>query len=149
MRILVTGFGSGKLAFWNPVEMLKSKDLSDDKLLNLGCLGVHQIDDQQQPIKCVAVNSYKPNLVVSGGSAVLIHNFEKGFKSIDTFSPAQSAAELSPTTAVGWNYRVPHIFASASENGTTTVWDLKNKKAIMNMADQNFNLDVFSTDALQ
>jgi len=149
LGIIITGLNSGSISFWNPNDMVKGKDLSPDKLLNLGNLGTHSIDAQHQPIKCLAVNPYKPNLVVSGGSAVLIHNMDKGFKTLESYSPSQTSTEFSFTTDVGWNYKVPHIFASASENGTTVVWDLKNKKSIMNLTDQNFNLDVFSTEAVQ
>ena len=35
-------------------------------------------------------------------------------------------------TSVSWNKVVPHILASASEDGTVVVWDLKNSQAIFN-----------------
>lgn len=145
LGVLITGLGSGKLAYWSPSDMLRARESSE---LNLGCLGIQTVDEQL-PIRCLAVNSYKPHLMVSGGSTVLVHNFDKGFKTAEFFSPSQTSTDVSPTTAVGWNNKVPHIFASASENGVAIVWDLKNKKAIMTLSDQNFNLDSLSTEVLQ
>ncbi len=146
LGVVVTGLASGRLAFWSPSDMLHHPQ---GEPLNLGCLGVQTIYEQQ-PIRCLAINSYKPNLMVSGGSSVLVHNFDKGFKNAEFFSPAPTSADASPITAVGWNCKVPHIFASASENGSATVWDLKNKKAIMTLSDQNFTLDSFiASETLQ
>ena len=70
----------------------------------------------------------------------------KDLKIQDGYTPVENMTESSPITAVGWNFKVPHIFASAAENGTTTVWDLKNKKSIMSLSDPNQNLAAFNTE---
>ncbi len=127
--------------------MLEAKQSSEQGLTNLGCLGVKEIDTE--PIKCIAVNNFKPNLVVTGGSLVLLHNFDKGFSEADTFTPTQEAQDPAPVVAVAWNYKVAHIFASAADNGVTTVWDVKSKKSIMSVTDGNFGLDSFSTEGAQ
>lgn len=38
-------------------------------------------------------------------------------------------------TSISWNRVVPYILASASNDGTVVVWDLKNSKAIFNFKD--------------
>lgn len=122
--------------------------MGEESLLDYRCLINNDIGEQN-PINCLSVNPHKRNLVVSGGSTVLIHNIDKDCKCIDSFAPAQVTADTSIVTSVGWNWKVAHIFASAADNGVATVWDLKNKKAIMNLADQNYSLDMFSADTLQ
>lgn len=87
------------------------------------------------------MNAHKPNIAVTGGGAVFIHNFEQSFDNFDVYSPSQTIQDNESTTAVGWNNKVPHIFASASESGTTTVWDLKHKKSVMTFSDANYNID--------
>jgi protein transport protein SEC31 len=144
--LLIGGLANGNLAFWNPIENLKN--MTEDSLNNYRCVMNKDIGEQS-PINCLAVNPHKRNLVVSGGSTVLIHNIDKGCKNVDSFAPAQVTADTSTVTSVGWNWKVAHIFASAADNGVATVWDLKNKKAIMNLADQNYSLDMFSADSLQ
>lgn len=144
--ILIGGLSCGNIAFWSPED--NSQATLDGSLNNYRCLKIHSFEEQQA-IHCLAVNSHKPNLIVSGGSTVLIHNIDSSCRDVQSFSPSQVPFETSTVTSVGWNNRVAHIFASASDNGTGTVWDLKNKKAIMNLVDQNFALDVYSSEALQ
>jgi protein transport protein SEC31 len=45
--------------------------------------------------------------------------------------------EDSVISALAWNRNVPHILASASQNGLTAVWDLKSQKAIFNFQDSS------------
>ena len=42
----------------------------------------------------------------------------------------QNYHEGSSITSISWNRVVPHILASASENGKIVVWDLKVSKSI-------------------
>lgn len=43
--------------------------------------------------------------------------------------------EGSRITSISWNRMVPHILASASENGKIVVWDLKVNKSIFNFTE--------------
>jgi protein transport protein SEC31 len=43
--------------------------------------------------------------------------------------------EGSTITSISWNRVVPHILASASENGKIVVWDLKQNKPIFNFTE--------------
>jgi protein transport protein SEC31 len=43
--------------------------------------------------------------------------------------------EGSRITSISWNRIVPHILASASENGKIVVWDLKVNKSIFNFTE--------------
>jgi len=144
--MLVGGLANGNIAFWSPVENLKN--MTEDSLNNYRCLMNRDIGEQS-PINCLSVNPHKKNIIVSGGSTVLLHNIDKGCKNIESFSPAQMTADNLTVTSIGWNWKVPHIFASATDNGVANIWDVKNKKIIMSLADQNYSLDMFSADTLQ
>ena len=41
---------------------------------------------------------------------------------------------MDDITTVAWNHQVQHIVSTASKNGYTVVWDLRNKKEIMTLA---------------
>ena len=42
--------------------------------------------------------------------------------------------KLEDITAISWNRHHFQILAAASNNGNTVIWDLKNKKEIINIA---------------
>ena len=143
--VIIAGLKSGKISFWSPDAMLaQAKGSSESDLLNLGCLGMKDVDSD--PINCLAVNKFKPNLIVSGGSALLLHNFDKSFENADSFTPTQEPQDAGAITSVAWNYKIAHIFASAADTGMATVWDVKNKKSIMTLNDNNFGLETFSNE---
>lgn len=48
--------------------------------------------------------------------------------------------EGSRITSISWNRVVPHILASASENGKIVVWDLKVNKSIFNFTEPSSSL---------
>ena len=47
--------------------------------------------------------------------------------------------ENSFITSVCWNKEVPHILASASNNGLVALWDIKNEKSIFQFKDSGLN----------
>jgi len=131
--IIITGTEDCKITFWS-ADGIKS---------NGGYLGSKEIDIE--PINCLAVNVFKPNLVVSGGSVVLLHNFARSFDNPDSFTPTDEAQERVKVMAVDWNNKIAHIFASATEDGTVTIWDVKNKKPVLNLYDPNIGLKTFNS----
>ena len=45
----------------------------------------------------------------------------------------------SYVTSVSWNKEVPHILASASENGLVALWDIKTNNSIFQFKDSGFS----------
>lgn len=45
----------------------------------------------------------------------------------------------SYVTSVSWNREVPHILASASENGLVALWDIKTNNSIFQFKDSGFS----------
>lgn len=70
-------------------------------------------------------------MLASGGSEVLIQDISQNLKKPVKFKPGEpNFHEGSHITAISWNRIVPHILASASENGKIVVWDLMASKSI-------------------
>jgi protein transport protein SEC31 len=49
--------------------------------------------------------------------------------------PPSNAKHSADITRVAWNTQVAHILASASQNGSTIIWDLRQKKAWTELRD--------------
>lgn len=50
------------------------------------------------------------------------------------YSPATRSTKLEDVTCVAWNRQVAHILASASNNGYTVIWDLRNRRELIQLA---------------
>lgn len=62
---------------------------------------------------------------------MLIQDIASNLKKPNKFKPGEpNFHEGSNITDVSWNRIVPHILASASENGKIVVWDLKTSRSI-------------------
>lgn len=49
------------------------------------------------------------------------------------FSPGTKSSRLHNITSLGWNHQVAHILATSSNTGYSVVWDLRNKREIMQL----------------
>jgi protein transport protein SEC31 len=50
------------------------------------------------------------------------------------YTPGTRSAKMDDISSVAWNCQVQHILSTASTNGYTVVWDLRNKKEVMTLA---------------
>jgi protein transport protein SEC31 len=93
-------------------------------------------------------NPHKKNLLASGGSEVLIQDISQNIKKPTKFKPGEpNLHEGHRITAISWNRVVPHILASASENGKIVVWDLKQSKSIFQFMEPNQNSMGYFSDS--
>jgi protein transport protein SEC31 len=54
------------------------------------------------------------------------------------YTPGPTASKTPDVvTCVAWHKTVPHIVASAFNNGSCVIWDLKNKRPVLNFVDPN------------
>lgn len=89
-------------------------------------------------MKTLEFNPHKKNLLASGGSEVLIQDISANIKKPTKFKPGEpNLHEGHRITAISWNRVVPHILASASENGKIVVWDLKQSRSIFQFMEPN------------
>jgi protein transport protein SEC31 len=87
-------------------------------------------------VNAIEFNPLKPALLASGGKEVYIQDISKSIHSPTVFTPGEpNYHEGNIVTSISWNRVVPYILASASNDGTVVVWDLKNSKAIFNFKD--------------
>ena len=100
-----------------------------------GCVSAANIHNGVK-VSTIEFNPHKKNLLASGGAEVLIQDIQHNIKQPTVFKPGlPNHHQGSRVTAVSWNRVVPHILASASENGKIVVWDLKVNKAIFNFTE--------------
>lgn len=50
------------------------------------------------------------------------------------YTPGAKSSKMDNISSVAWNGQVQHIVSTASTNGYTVVWDLRNKKEVMTLA---------------
>ena len=128
LGLVAGGMEDGAITLWNVQKMLTRSDSPQN--MGKGCVSAAQIH-QGLPVQSLEFNPNKKNLLASGGSEVLIQDISSNLKKPNKFKPGEpNFHEGSPITAISWNRIVPHILASASENGKIVVWDLKASKSI-------------------
>jgi len=143
--IIITGNKNGKISFFSPDQIIANYEKNKNtNISNIGLLGSKEIETDS--INCLSVNKFKPNLIVSGGSSLLLHNFDKSFENCDSFTPALNMSNLERINSVSWNCKIAHIFAAGSDSGNATIWDVKNKKLVMTLTDPNFGMESFSSE---
>jgi len=123
MGLLAGGMVDGTVQIWNPHSIMNKSEslISTISKHSGGAVSALQFNPH-------ATSGYE---LASGGSdgEVYISNLERP-DAPHTYSPSSTdnhnqGAEI---TRVAWNTQVSHILASSTGNGSTTVWDMKQKK---------------------
>jgi len=131
MGIIAGGMQNGTVTIWDVNSIVKVKS---DKLGH-GCVSSEKIHDGVS-VNAIEFNPGKPHLLASGGKEVFIQDLSKSIQTPNVFTPGEpNYHEGQIVTSISWNRVVPYILASASNDGTVVVWDLKNSKAIFNFKD--------------
>lgn len=136
--LIASGFNDGSVGIWdaNTIIQNSASDNTTD-IIGRGLISLQNV--HTVPVKTIAFNPNRKHLIASGGVEVAIHNLESDVADPDVFSPGDNLHEGSIITSVSWNRQVPHILGSASQNGISVVWDLKNNKSIFNFSDPSRN----------
>lgn len=104
-----------------------------------GCVSASSIHNGV-PVTSIEFNPHKKNLIASGGAEVLIQDISSNMKQPIMYKPGMpNHHNGSRITSISWNRMVPHILASASEDGKIVVWDLKASKSIFTLTEQDPN----------
>ena len=121
--------GDGAITLWDARKILEGGAGAELKM-GRGCVSAANIHNGV-PVTTIEFNPHKKNLLASGGSEVLIQDIQGNIKQPNVFKPGVPNHHMgSRITSISWNRVVPHILASASENGKIVVWDLKVNKSI-------------------
>ena len=125
---------NGNLTLWDPNVIIQNSSQGDNQELNMGLLSEIQLANN--PIFSLEFNPHKPNLIACGGDEVILVDISKAIDSPVLFTPGEANShEGYPISCVSWNKKISHILASVSDNGLTTIWDLKVKESIFSFSD--------------
>ena len=132
----------GVITLWSVAKILQP---AEDKI-GRGCVGVDE-SDKGMPVKSLEFNPHKKNLLASGGQEVFIRDITN-LKKPTKFKPGEpNLHEGSPITSISWNRVVPHILASASQDGKIVVWDLKQSKSIFQFIEPSSQTNAFDANS--
>ena len=135
MGIIAGGMEDGAITLWDPTKILDGQSTMENLKMGKGCVSATQIHSGVS-VGSIEFNPHKKNLLASGGAEVLIQDISANIKAPSVFKPGvPNYHEGSRITSISWNRIVPHILASASENGKIVVWDLKVNKSIFNFTE--------------
>lgn len=123
--LIAGGMVDGNIHVWDPSKVI---DGSDDSLLA-------SVEQHQGAIGGLHFNPHKESshLLASGGNdgEVFVTSLERP-DAPTVFVPApppNNAKHTADITKVAWNTQVAHILASAAQNGSCFIWDLRQKRA--------------------
>eukprot|EP01117_Protostelium_nocturnum_P002756 TRINITY_DN1366_c0_g1_i2.p1 TRINITY_DN1366_c0_g1~~TRINITY_DN1366_c0_g1_i2.p1 ORF type:complete len:1089 (+),score=273.69 TRINITY_DN1366_c0_g1_i2:269-3535(+) len=128
--LLAGGLANGSVSIWNPQSIINGEE----------ALVTTAIGHSSGPVQGLEFNPFQPNLLASGGNdcEVNIWDLQDPTQPI-VFGPGNKVGNQtdSPITCVAWNRKVQHILGTTNSNGTTVVWDLKAKRAVLSFHDPN------------
>ncbi|KAL2920129.1 protein transport protein S31 [Polyrhizophydium stewartii] len=122
--LIAGGKENGELDLWNPQLILDGKT-QESLLLRQAAHG--------GPIRGLDFNPLQGNLLATGATDAEISIWDMNNLG-KSYSPGARSQRLEDITSLSWNRQVPHILATASNNGYTVVWDLRNRKEIVKLA---------------
>ncbi|RYG68084.1 hypothetical protein EON64_05940, partial [archaeon] len=129
--VIAGGMADGTINVWNPA---KFSEADEESLLV-------SIEQHAGAIPGLHFNPHKESshLLASGGSdgEVYVMSLDNpDTPSVFVPAPPPSAAKhTADVTRVAWNSQVVHILASAAQNGSTYIWDLRQKRAWCELRD--------------
>lgn len=136
LGLVAGGMVDGNIHVWDPAKMAEGED---------DCL-LASMEQHQGAINGLHFNPHKESshLLASGGSdcEVFVTSIEHPDQP-SVFIPApppNNSKHTSDITKVAWNTQVAHILASASQNGSTFIWDLRQKKTWCELRDPSGGL---------
>jgi protein transport protein SEC31 len=124
--LIAGGMVDGNIHVWDAAKLANGE--ADASLLA-------SVEQHQGAVSGLHFNPHKESshLLASGGSdaEVYVTSLERPDQP-SVFIPApppNNAKHTADITKVAWNTQVAHILASAAQNGSCYIWDLRQKKA--------------------
>lgn len=126
--LIAGGMVDGFIHVWDPSRLIP--DDQDALILS--------VEQHQGAVRGLQFNPHRESshLLSSGGAdgEVLVMNLERP-EHPNVISPANNSKQAAELTKVAWNTQVAYILASASQNGSCFVWDLRQQKAWCELRD--------------
>ncbi|CAM9298792.1 unnamed protein product, partial [Ectocarpus fasciculatus] len=131
--LIAGGMGDGTVNVWDPAKLVASHPQPQ----------VASVARHSGPVTGLNFNPHKSSshLLASGGadSEVFIMALDRP-DAPTVFVPGpkpNTSRHTAEVTKVAWNSQVSHIMATAAQNGSCIVWDLKQKKPWCELRDPN------------
>lgn len=122
--LLAGAFENGVVEFWDADVLLRTKDLAQ--------ASVHKLTKHKGAVKSLQFNPQEPHILVTGGLHGEIFIWDTKAWT-EPLVPGKAMTPMDEITAVAWNNNVSHIFASTSNGGFTSIWDLKSKREVLHL----------------
>ncbi|KAJ1938539.1 protein transport protein S31, partial [Linderina macrospora] len=123
LGVIAGGLENGDVALWDPSKVIEGE--TDDVLL-------HSSSAHTGAVGGLEFNPFQPNLMASGASngEVFIWDIVNEYKS---YSPGARSQRIENVTDLSWNNQVQHILATASNTGSSVVWDLRSRREVLSL----------------
>jgi len=131
--LIAGGMADGNIHVWDPSRLAEAEEeeVEPDQVDAL----LASVEQHSGAVTALHFNPHKESshLLASGGSdaEVFVTSLEHPDQP-SVFIPApppNNAKHTADVTKVAWNTQVAHILASAAQNGSCYIWDLRQKKA--------------------
>jgi len=131
LGVVAGGLADGTVAIWDPAKLVAKHPQPR----------IAAVQRHAGPVNGLHFNPShtSSHLLASGGadSEVFVYALDRP-DSPNVFIPApapNTSKHTAEVSKVAWNPQVPHILASCSGNGSTIVWDLRQKKPYCELRD--------------
>eukprot|EP01104_Vermistella_antarctica_P011366 TRINITY_DN3163_c0_g4_i4.p1 TRINITY_DN3163_c0_g4~~TRINITY_DN3163_c0_g4_i4.p1 ORF type:complete len:1310 (+),score=404.69 TRINITY_DN3163_c0_g4_i4:220-4149(+) len=163
--LLVGGHNNGSVSFWDPSKIsapvptqtvTESKSSNEEDFFNQAAeqptvvadpddgFLVSSVDRHSGPVSAMGFNAFQDHILATGSvnNEVLIWDLTNP-SAPNAYTPGTAAnaapgsGDGSQVTSVAWNKKVAHILAAQTYTGPTVIWDLKNKRPVIQFRDPN------------
>ncbi|CAN6312709.1 unnamed protein product [Urochloa humidicola] len=134
LGLLAGGLGDGTVALWNPRAMISSEGEGADDAM------VARLEKHKGPVRGLDFSEFRPHMLATGaddGEVIIWDLKNPAIPAVACQLKNTGSIAQSEISYISWNPRHSHIFASTSYNGITAVWDMDNKRPVINLSDSN------------
>lgn len=133
--IIAGALDNGSLDLWDAQKLL---DGSNEAFLS-------RTTTHTAAIKSLQFNPLKPDILATAGAKGELYIYDVNDMS-NASRLGNPQARSDDLECIAWNRKVPHILATGSVGGFVTVWDLKTKKATLNLNNNRKSVGAIAWD---
>lgn len=123
MGLIAGGMENGTVHVWDPRAVMQQQSTS------MAPTVVSFSEHASGPVKAVQFSPLVPTHLATGGCDGKVLVIDLNQPETGPFMPcASNSQQRSQILSVAWNTQVPHIVASAANDGTVSIWDIKSRK---------------------
>ncbi|CAL4930937.1 unnamed protein product [Urochloa decumbens] len=134
LGLLAGGLGDGTVAVWNPRAMISSEGEGADDAM------VARLEKHKGPVRGLDFSKFRPHMLATGaddGEVIVWDLKNPAIPDVCCQLKNTGSFAQSEISYISWNPQHSHILASTSYNGITAVWDMDNKRPVINLSDSN------------